>query len=123
MFPSHQPQEYNYRLQQAAHALNKMQIKITTAKGNPAIPIAKRKENETAFYALKEFVKISESTINGMIEGNNNVAHEQFKMGYEKGKKDGRESSAGGLPNKYFNKEAFRAWHELQIKNKWADHY
>ncbi|MDO9187587.1 MAG: hypothetical protein Q7W13_16365 [Bacteroidia bacterium] len=123
MLPFHQLEDYNHHLQCAAQALNKMQIKIATMKRNPAIPLAKRKENEAAYYALREFVGISERTLNDLIKGNGELANEQFSKGYLKEKKDKRESAMGGIPNCYLDREGYRAYHELEVKNKWGNLY
>lgn len=119
----HQQENYNHRLQLAIQALNKMQVKIATMKGNPVIPLEKRKENEVAYYALREFLGISERTLNDLIKGNEELANDQFSKGYLKGKKEGRESAMGGIPHHYLDKEGYRAYHELEVKNKWSNLY
>lgn len=116
MYPIPQLDEYTrYRLL-TEQALNKMQAKIAIAKSNSAIPLAKHKENEWAYNVLKTFVVITENTIKGLRE-------EHFKEGYEKGRKDEKEVSAGGIPCKYFDKEGYRAYHEIEVKNKWSNLY
>ncbi len=119
----HQLDEYSNRLKRATQSLDKMQVKIATMKGNQAIPFAKRKENETAYFALVDYVKVSDRAINTLIDGNKKLEQEQSLKWYAKGAKDERESAMGGIPEKYWDKEAYRAWHELQTKNKWSDLY
>lgn len=121
MLPLHQYPDYNHRLQRAAEALNKMQVKIARMKSNPAISEAKRNENEAAYYALREYMGISERTFNHLIKGIEEAGSEQFSKGYAKGIKDEKESAAGGIPKKHFDREGYRAYHELEVKNKWSN--
>ncbi len=110
MLSYYQQQDYYYYLKRAEQALNKMQVKIATIKGIDAISIAKRKENEMAYNALKKFIESSENIVNRLIEENEKLKQEQFSKGYAKGVKDEKESSLGGIPNKYFDKEGRRAY-------------
>jgi hypothetical protein len=116
MYPFHLMKEYTHYRILAEQALNKMQTKIATAKSNLNIPLAKHEENERAYNVLKTFMIVSENTIN-------KLGNEHFKEGYEKGRKDEKELSAGGIPNKYYEKEAYRAFHEVQVKSIWSDLY
>ncbi len=72
---------------------------------------------------IEFYINSAETFINELIELNEKIGQEQFTKGYERCRKDKSECSMGGIPNKYFDKEAYRAWHESQIKNKWEDHY
>lgn len=69
------------------------------------------------------YVESAENIITTYQELIEEIGNQKFSLGYKKGCKDGWEAALGGIPNKYFDKEQFRAYHELTTKNKWDDHY
>ncbi len=122
MFSS-QDSEYVYRKKQALFELAKLQEKIIAAKNNGKSSIKKIKENEKAYRTLFEFIKIADTVrlqviqINEIAENEMNI---EFNKGYERGRNDALKENH---PSKYFDKEAYRASHELEIKNRWSNLY
>jgi hypothetical protein len=122
MFPS-QDSEYVYRKKQALFELAKLKEKIIAAKNNGKYSIEKIKENEKAYSVLLEFIKIADSYRFQVIqadEADKNKIKFEFNKGYEQGKNDALKENQ---PSKYFDREAYRASHELEIKNRWSNLY
>ncbi|MCE9538627.1 MAG: hypothetical protein K8R85_05340 [Bacteroidetes bacterium] len=71
---------------------------------------------------INDFEKVIESyEIIKKLERNRN--DEIGREKYLKGRKDEKEANLGGVPHKHLEQEAYRAYHELLTKQKWADHY
>ena len=110
---------FHFLVKEAQQALNKMSAKIM----RPEVPTEKRKENLKQYYSLKNFLQEAEKTVDSLIQQLDVIGNEKFRKGLERGKIEGMKENSGGFPNKSFDKEAFRFSWELQVKNKWADHY
>lgn len=99
---------------EALDSLAVMLNKIKTSK-----EINRRNRNLNLYKPLEYYVKASEQVIKSLELRIQFIGKEKFELGYQVGRKDENEITVGGLPNKYFDKEAYRAYHEMQVKNKW----
>lgn len=111
--------ENNFRFlaSQAKDALKRMYSKIN----RPEVPLEKRSENLKHYYALINFLKNSERAINFLLSQMDEMGNDKFLKGFKAGKCEEMKSASGGLPVKLFDKEAYRSWRELQVKNKWPE--
>lgn len=64
---------------------------------------------------IENYYTTSNKLIEYLLAENESTANEYFSKGYHKGQK---EATSNHLPNKYFNKEAFRADWELYVRNE-----
>ncbi|MGQ0826966.1 MAG: hypothetical protein ACT4ON_01095 [Bacteroidota bacterium] len=100
-----------------------MKEKIIAAKNDDKSSIEKIKENEKAMSVLLEFMNIADAIRFQLMQINEITENErklEFKKGYEQGQQDALKEKQ---PSKYFDKEAYRALHELEIKNRWSNLY
>jgi len=98
-------------------ALASLEVMLNKIKSSKET--SKRNGNLNLYKPLEHYMKASEQVIISLEERIKFIGKEKFEIGYHVGRKDESEITAGGLPNKYFDKEAHRAYHEMQVKNKW----
>lgn len=110
---------FRFHANQAKDALNKMYSKIN----RPEVPLEKRNENLKHYYPLLNFLKNSERTVSFLLNQIDETGNDKFLKGFKAGKSEEMKSASGGQPNKLFDKEAYRCWWELQVKNKWPEHF
>ncbi len=99
----------------AFQPLETMRTKIQTVKENPAIQNEKIRENEALYQTLKNFADNASALIKLFEEITINQS--EFEI------KNDRKVDRKITPNKFYDKEAFRLYHTIQIEKRWPELY